>query len=155
MSGSKTWNLAGLNCSFAVIPDENRRAKYRAALQSTVPPVPPLAYTATESAYRDGGAWRAGLLSYLWDNYQHIAKTFANVTGVVVHPLDATYLAWIDVTGLGLDKPQAFFEEHGVGLSDGAQFDHPNFVRLNFACPRATLDEGLKRMLTAIDSLNA
>lgn len=153
MSGSKTWNLAGLNCSFAIIPDEARRDAFKAALQSTVPDATPLALTATESAYRDGGAWRESMSQYLWQNYQHIVEVFDGVAELNVHPLDATYLAWIDASGLGLDSAAAFFEEHGVGVSDGAQFGQPGFIRLNFACPRTTLDEGLNRMLKAVKLL--
>lgn len=155
MSGSKTWNLAGLNCSFAIIPDEARRNSFKSALQSTVPPVTGLAFTATESAYRDGGAWRESMSQYLWQNYQHIVQVFDDVAELDVHPLDATYLAWIDASGLGVDNAAEFFEEHGVGLSDGAQFGEPGFVRLNFACPRATLETGLKRMLSAVNSRTA
>ncbi len=153
MSGSKTWNLAGLNCSFAIIPDADRREAFKNALQSTVPPVPPLAYVATEAAYRDGGPWRESMSQYLWQNYQHIQERLANVAELTLHPLEATYLAWIDASALGLESPQAFFEEHGVGLSGGEQFGQPSFVRLNFACPRATLDEGLNRMIKAISAL--
>jgi len=153
MSGSKTWNLAGLNCSFAVIPDEGRRDAFKAALQSSVPNVAPLAYTATEAAYRDGGPWRESLLQYLWQNYEHIAATLADVPELIVHPLDATYLAWIDATGLGHQNPAELFEAFGVGLSGGDSFGQPGYVRMNFACPRATLDEGLNRMLKAVESI--
>ena len=155
MSGSKTWNLAGLNCSFAIIPDEARREAFKEAAKSIVPPVPPLAFTATESAYRDGGAWRESLGQYLWQNYQRIVKVLDSVPTLNVHPLDATYLAWIDATALGVESAAEFFEEHGVGLSDGAQFGQPGFVRLNCACSRTTLDEGLTRMLKAVETLNA
>ncbi len=155
MSGSKTWNLAGLNCSFAVISDAARREAFTAAVQSTVPPVPPLAYTATLSAYRDGGPWRESLLHYLWNNYEHIVHRLAEVPELSVHPLEATYLAWIDASELGVQDVQGFFEEHGVGLSGGAPFGQERFIRLNFACPRATLDKGLNRMLEAIETLRA
>ena len=150
MSGSKTWNLAGLNCSFAIIPDETRRDAFKSALDSTVPPVPTLAFTATESAYRDGGAWRESMSQYLWQNYQHIVEVFSDIPELTVHPLDATYLAWIDASSLNVENAAEFFEEHGVGLSDGAQFGQAGFVRLNFACPHTILDEGLNRMLAAV-----
>ncbi len=153
MSGSKTWNLAGLNCSFAIIPDAEKRDAYKNALHSTVPAVPPLAFAATEAAYTQGGPWRESLLTYLWQNYEHIVQRFADVAEITVHPLDATYLAWIDANNLNVENPQVFFESFGVGLSDGDQFGQPGFVRLNFACPRATLEEGLNRMMTAVESL--
>lgn len=155
MSASKTWNLAGLNCSYAIIPDPTRREAFKAAVQSTVPPVPPLAYVATEAAYLHGGTWRAAANEYLWANYQYLVERLANVPELHVHPLDATYLAWIDATNLPVDNAAEFFEQHGVGLSDGAQFDHAGFIRLNFACPRETLGKGIDRMLAAIKTLTS
>jgi cystathionine beta-lyase len=66
-----------------------------------------------------------------------------------MNPIEATYLAWIDVRGLGLAQPAAHFEAHGLGLSDGADFGAPGWLRLNFGCPRHTLEAALKRFLTA------
>lgn len=63
--------------------------------------------------------------------------------------VEATYLAWIDVRELGLANPAAHFEAHGLGLSDGADFGAPGWLRLNFGCPRSTLDEALKRFSNA------
>ena len=79
-----------------------------------------------------------------------IAEHVAAMDGLALEPLQATYLAWIDASGLGLDDPQEWFERHGAGLSSGAQFGQPGHLRLNFACPRATLVEGLERMHAAI-----
>ena len=155
MSASKTWNIAGLNCSFAIVPDEARRERFRGACRSIVPPVPPLAYTATEAAYRDGGPWRAALLDYLAGNLKLIRASLADVDGLELQPLQATYLAWIDATALGLDDAQGYFETEGVGLSSGEQFGEPGHLRMNFACPRATLAEGLERMRAAVGKLHA
>ena len=149
MSASKTWNIAGLNCSFAVIPDETLRARFREGARGFVPPVPPLAYEATRAAYAEGGPWRAALLEYLRGNLALIAERVAAMPGLRLEPLQATYLAWIDATALGLDDAQAWFEERGAGLSAGEQFGQAGFLRLNFACPRATLTEGLERMAKA------
>jgi cystathionine beta-lyase len=153
MSGSKTWNIAGLNCSFAIISDPDVRARFEQSRQSIVPMVPPFAFEATLAAYRDGDAWRQELLAYLAGNYDHLKKTLNSLPGLHVEPIQATYLAWIDATGLGLDNAQVFFEEHGVGLSSGEQFGQPGYVRLNFACSRQTLDEGIRRMQSAVQSL--
>ena len=78
------------------------------------------------------------LASFLKDNLPAIRLT----------PCDATYLAWLDVSALKLDNPGQFFEQHGLGLADGAQYGAPagKFVRLNFGCPRATLTKALARM---------
>ena len=60
-------------------------------------------------------------------------------------PLEATYLAWIDLSDLDLPNPGTYLESHGLGLSDGAPFGGPGFVRFNFACPRTLLERGLAR----------
>jgi cystathionine beta-lyase len=70
--------------------------------------------------------------------------------GLRTTPVEATYLAWIDATALGIEDPAAFFEAAGVGLSNGADFGAPGFVRLNFGCTHATLDQALGRMAAAV-----
>jgi cystathionine beta-lyase len=154
MSGSKTWNIAGLNCSFAIIKNEDLRDRFRATCQSIVPMVPPLAYEATMAAYRDAGQWRQDLLDYLAGNYAYIQEAVGAIKGLKVETIQATYLAWIDATGLGLEDTQGFFEEHGVGLSSGEQFGQPQYIRLNFACPRDTLEQGIDRMKAAVATLS-
>jgi cystathionine beta-lyase len=64
--------------------------------------------------------------------------------------VEATYLAWIDTRATGIENPGRFFEEAGVGLSNGADFDAPGFVRLNFGCSRSLLKEALQRMERAL-----
>ncbi len=150
MSGSKTWNLAGLNTSFAIISNPAVREAFCAAAKSIVPLVPPLAYVATEAAYKDAQEWRSKLLDYLAGNFELISREVAAMPGLSLEPLSATYLAWIDATELGMDNTQQFFEENGVGLSSGEQFGQPQYLRLNFACPRSVLKEGLARMAKAL-----
>jgi len=154
MSGSKTWNIAGLNCSFAIISNPELRERFRKFSQSIISPVPPLAYTATQAALRDGGPWRQELLQYLAGNLDCIRSELADVPSLKVEPIQATYLAWIDARGLGLEDTQGFFEDHGVGLSSGEQFGQSQYLRMNFACPRATLLEGLSRMKAAVATLS-
>jgi len=153
MSGSKTWNIAGLNCSFAIIKNEELRKQFNAAKQSIVSGVPPLAYTATLAAYRDAGQWRSELLDYLAANFEYIQTELSGVEGLTVEPIQATYLAWIDATGLNLEDTRGYFETHGVGLSSGEEFGQSQFLRLNFACPREILEEGIRRMKIAVESL--
>ena len=105
------------------------------------------------AAYRDGGAWRKELLTYLAGNLDYIHSELASVPGLTVEPIQATYLAWIDASSLELDDTQGFFEQHGVGLSSGEQFGQPHYIRLNFACPRNMLEEGIRRMRMAVESL--
>ena len=154
MSQSKTYNLAGMNCAYAIIPDPVLRKQYSDACFEVMPGVTTLAYESARAAFESGGPWRAALLDYLRDNYTLVADTLNAVPGLSVERCDATYLAWIDATGLGLNDAAAFFEERGVGLSGGEQFGQSGFVRLNFACPRAMLQTGLDRMVEAVSRLN-
>jgi cystathionine beta-lyase len=117
-----------------------------------VPHLNLFAYTAAESVYRDGAPWRAALLDYLRGNRDLVEREIAAMPGLSITHVEATYLAWIDARGTGIDNPGHFFEEAGVGLSNGADFAAPGFVRLNFGCPRALLKEALHRMHTALDA---
>ncbi len=155
MSASKTWNLAGLNISFAIISNSYMREQFVNTCQSVVPMTAPLALIATEAAYTSGEEWRQSLLTYLWDNYKKIETEIDTIPGLALEPLQATYLAWIDASGLGIDNVQGFFEEHGVGLSSGEQFGQPNYVRLNFACPASLLNDALQRIRAAVTTLKS
>jgi cystathionine beta-lyase len=150
MSPSKTFNLPGLGCAFAVIADEQLRRKFKQAKAGIVPGVNLLGYVAALAAYRDGSEWHAALLSYLRGNRDLVAATVDQMPGLSMTRVEATYLAWIDTREAGIEDPVKFFENAGVGLADGAQFGGPGFVRMSFACPRATLKEALARMRRAL-----
>jgi len=158
MAPSKTFNIPGLGCAFAIIPDARLRRDFRSAMHGIVPHVNTLGLVACEAAYRAGGPWRTASADFLRGNARRVEAAVAAMPGLAMTPVEATYLAWIDARELcqqwGTDKPQRFFEAAGVGLSDGADFgvagEADGFVRLNFACPRATLDAALARMHTAI-----
>jgi cystathionine beta-lyase len=151
MAPSKTYNLPGLGCSFAVISDQDLRRQFKRAMAGIVPHVNTMGLVAAQAAYRDGGHWHAALLDYLRGNRDRVAAFVEQQPGLSMTSVEATYLAWIDVRDLGLDKPVEFFEKAGVGLSDGADFDGPGFVRLNFGCPRSLLDKALERMKRAVE----
>lgn len=154
MAPSKTWNIPALYCAFAVIPDAALRRRYRHAMRGIVPHVNVLGMVAAEAAYRDGDGWRQALLAYLRGNRERVVAAVESLPGLAMTVPEATYLAWIDCRAMmaarGVDNPTAFFEAAGVGLSDGAVFGAPGFLRLNFGCPRATLDEALARMARAL-----
>jgi cystathionine beta-lyase len=154
LAPSKTYNLPGLSCSFAVIPDRELRKTFRRTMQGIVPHVNTFGYTAALAAYRDSEDWRLALIEYLKRNRDLVEDFTARTPGIGMHHVEATYLAWIDARSLGLDNPAAFFENAGAGLSDGRDFGFPGFVRLNFGCPRSTLTQALDRMGNAIDKLN-
>jgi cystathionine beta-lyase len=151
MSPSKTFNLPGLGCAFAVIPDEKLRRRFVQAKSGIVPLVNALGFVAAEAAYLDCADWHAGLLEYLRGNRETVARAIAHMPPLSMAPLEATYLAWIDVRSADLPNPVRFFEDAGVGLQDGIEFDGPGFVRLNFGCRRSLLEEALNRMKSAMD----
>lgn len=150
MAPSKTWNVPGLFCAFAIIPDPGLRRRFVQAMRGIVPAVNVMGLVAAEAAYREGASWRAELLDYLRGNRDLVESSVATMGPLAMTAVEATYLAWIDCTALGEPDPVAFFERAGVGLADGAAFGAPGFVRLNFGCPRAVLDEALGRMKNAL-----
>lgn len=150
LAPSKTFNIPGLGCSFAVIPNPKLRSDFRNAIGRIVPHVNVLGYTAAEAAYRDGDEWRKALMDYLRGNRDLVLEVVGRMPGLAITPVEATYLAWIDTRNSGIEHPGRFFEEAGVGLSDGADFGATGFVRLNFGCARSLLLEGLRRMELAL-----
>lgn len=153
MAPSKTFNIAGLQASFAIIPNEKLRHNFKATMGSMVGGVNLLGITAMKAAYQEGDAWLEGLRSYLAENLQMVQAFVAKNPKLKLLSQDATFLAWIDTSKLGVQSPYEFFLSFGVGLSDGQPFGNKNFVRLNFGTQKATLEEILKRMQMAMDSL--
>ena len=156
MAPSKTFNLPGLKCAVAIIPDAPLRARFVAAAADLVAKIGVLGYTGAVAAYREGDAWLELLLRYLAANRDFLVRQVrATLPGVAVAPPEATYLAWLDCRGAGLPggDPWTFFLERAkVALNDGRTFGPggEGFVRLNFACPRPLLTEGLDRMARAL-----
>lgn len=150
LAPSKTYNIPGLGCSFAVISNPQLRRSFKQAMGRIVPHVNTLGLTAAEAAYRHGEPWRQELLAYLRGNRDLVMQAVAAMPGLTMAPVEATYLAWIDTRARGIAAPGRFFEDAGVGLSDGKDFGAPGFVRLNFGCPRPLLVEALQRMRLAL-----
>ncbi len=151
MSPSKTFNLPGLNFAFAVVADEALRRRLLRPSEGLLPFPGCFAVAAAEAAYRDGGAWHAGLLDYLRGNRDALEAFVATeLPRVRMTHVEATYLAWLDVRALGLEDPAATCRAAGVALSAGAAFGDPAYLRLNFGCRRATLDEALRRLVTVL-----
>jgi cysteine-S-conjugate beta-lyase len=152
---SKTFNIPGLGCSFAVIENPALRHVFKKAMGRIVPHVNVLGLTAAEAAYRHGEPWRRELIDYLRGNRDLVTAEIAAMPGLAMTHVEATYLAWIDIRATGIANPAAFYEEAGVGLSDGADFGAPGFVRLNFGCSRTLLAEALRRMRAALTEKNS
>jgi cystathionine beta-lyase len=153
MAPSKTFNIPGLGCAFAIIPESRLRQGFRHAMQGIVPHVNALGLVATEAALTLCDDWQAALLDYLRDNLRAVERAVASVPGLDMLPVEATYLAWIDAREFaaehGIANAARWFEQHGLGLSDGAEFGAPGFVRLNFGTRRALLEEALARLRLA------
>lgn len=149
MAPSKTFNIPGLGCAFAVIPDAALRRRFLRAMDGIVPHVNVLGLAACEAAYRDCTDWHRELIAYLAGNRDLVETTVNTIPGIKMSHVEATYLALIDVRSLGLAQPAAHFEAHGLGLSDGADFGAPGWLRLNFGCPRSRLEEALRRFKQA------
>ena len=152
LAPSKSYNIPGLGCSFAVISDPELRRGFKAAAGRIVPHVNLLGFTAAEAAYRRGESWRQALLAYLRGNRDLVTEVVGAIPGLYTTHVEATYLAWIDTRGAGIADPAKFFQGAGVGLSNGAEFDAPGFVRLNFGCSRTLLVEALRRMKAAVEN---
>jgi cystathionine beta-lyase len=154
MAPSKTFNIPGLGCAFAVIQDPVLRQRFNGAMQGIVPHVNTLGYVAAAAAYGQSADWHAALLRTLRQNRDRVEAAVGGMRGLCMTHVEATYLAWIDARGLGVPDPQAFFEAAGVGLSDGREFGLPGWLRLNFGCPPALLESALERMRRACPALN-
>jgi cystathionine beta-lyase len=150
-SPSKTYNTAGIGLAWALIPDPALRRRFRAAAQRLVPEPSCFGFTALKAIFEDGEPWRQALLAQLRHNRDRASAALDGLGLAHTHP-QATYLTWIDARALATEVGNAahFFEQHGVGLSDGADFGRPGFLRLNFASPPSLLEAALGRMATAL-----
>jgi cystathionine beta-lyase len=156
MAPSKTYNLAGLQCSFAIIQNEQLRKRFRAADKGLMAHLNLLGCTAAVAAYSQGQTWLDDLLIYLTGNRDFaVAFIREHMPNIRVTQPEGTYLAWLDCTQHpALSRPYQFFlKQAHVALSDGSQFGAPGqgHVRLNFGCPRAVLLEALERMRKALE----
>ncbi|MBB6024185.1 cystathionine beta-lyase [Paenibacillus sp. JGP012] len=149
MSPSKTFNMAGLMFSNVIIPNKGLRDIWQARHYGFKNP---LSIAATQAAYEHGDAWLRQLKLYLDDNFAYVDEYVKqHLPLAVFHIPDATYLAWIDITPYApkdVSLPLFFAEQAGVLLEDGGMFvaNGEGYIRLNLACPRSILKEGLSRI---------
>ena len=158
MAPSKTFNVAGLQCSFAIIQNAALRKTMTHIHTGLVHGLNVLGYVGALAGYCDGQPWLDAVLRYLEANRDFLADyVAANLPGVTMSRPEGTYLAWLDCREAGIPgDPHEFFLQHAkVALNDGATFGTggEGFVRLNFGCPRATLEEGLDKMRAALLTL--
>lgn len=149
MSPSKTFNIAGLGASVAIIPNEDLRKQFNRVREGIVPAVDILALTAATAAWRDGEPWLQELRPYLRNNRDRLAQAIGEINGLEMNSPEATYLAWVDASALPVDNPTQMFHKAGLGFSPGADFGEAKYVRINFGCTSALLEQCIQRMNTA------
>jgi len=155
---SKTYNIAGLSCSVVIAENPELRRRIDAPREDLVGIPNIFGMLAAQAAYSQGDPWLAELLEYLTANRDYVVRYVAErLPGIHCGTPEATYLAWLDCHAAGIPgNPYKFFlKEARVALSDGRHFGPggEGFVRLNFGCPRSTLEAALDRMGAAMERL--
>lgn len=152
-SAAKAFNMPALNAAFAVIPNAQLRKDFERTKLHTVPNLYKQGADATLAAFSESKPWLEGLLVYLRANHAYLQQEIDGIPGLRLRPQQATYLAWIDYSDLGVENFAAILEEHGVGIIEASVFMGENHIRLNFATQRARLEEAVQRIKAAVLSL--
>ncbi len=156
---TKAFNIAGLQIANIIVKDRNKRERIDRAINiHEVCDVNPFGVIATEAAYTEEGAeWLRQLNTYLFANYQFLCDFFSkHFPSLEVVKLEGTYLVWVDCSSLGKSSTEIVnnLYRHGVWMNDGVMYGENQgaFIRINIACPRKILEEGLLRMEKALHS---
>ncbi len=157
-SPSKNFNIAGLQIANIVCSDEETRRRIDRVINIyEVCDVNPFGPIALKAAYNESEQWLDGLNRYLWDNYQLVKHDFAaRLPKAEVIKLEGTYLAWVDISALGLSADEAtekLLHEGKVYVSSGTLYGAKagrNYLRLNLACPRSVLQQALDRIVEVL-----
>lgn len=157
---SKTFNLPGLQCANVFVPDRGLREELaRQYERNLFPLVNLLGMVAAEAAYAHGEPWLEELITYLRGNHAHFARSVNSATSKVrVLPADSLYLAWMDCRGLGMDAEtldRFMLTRARLWLDKGQKFgfEGHGYMRVNLGCPRSTVDEAVRRLITAVEGL--
>lgn len=159
MSASKTFNLAGLDTAFLVIPNEKLRNRFMEVKRHVLPGGNIFGTVALKAAFAHGDEWLDALLDYLQDNLTFLTEYFEkNIPQIRVIRPEGTYLVWLDCRSLGMDADAlaAFMNQKArVGLDHGIAFGPggAGFERINIACPRAILRQALGRIERAVKQI--
>ncbi len=155
---SKTFNIAGIVSSYAIVPDAGLRERFYGWLQANELNEPTIfSPIATVAAFTQGDEWRRAMLSYVQDNIDYVID-FCREHLPAIRPLrpQASFLVWLDCRALGLDHDaliDLFVNKARLALNDGEMFGPggQGFMRLNVGCPRAILTEALTRLTIALN----
>ena len=156
MAPSKTYNIAGLHASVAVVQDEELRSQVKGYMQYLISSPGVLSLVAAKAAYEHGDEWLREQIAYLQKNRDLIGEAIDRgmLPGISWSKPEGTFLAWLDCRGLGVegDLQQFFMENAKVCMNDGCTFGEAGegFLRLNFGCTQAVLQQALEKMSEAI-----
>jgi cystathionine beta-lyase len=158
MAPSKTFNIAGLECGYAIIKSAWLRNSWKDFSSGLIPGVNIMGHAAALAALTEGHDWLDQVLTYLQGNRDYLREFLREqMPSIRMSRVEATYLGWLDSRGAGIAKNASeFFLNHArVALNDGEEFGKggTGFVRLNFACPRQRLVEALDRMKAALEKV--
>ncbi|MEA2101909.1 MAG: PatB family C-S lyase [Thermodesulfobacteriota bacterium] len=159
VSPSKTFNLAGLGTSVAIIPDPGLKKAFTNQTNGIMPMANPFGLAALEAAYRYGDEWLEELMAYLEKSLDFLMAYFAQrIPDITPIRPEGTYLVWLDCSRLGMDDEtlkRFFMEKCGLGLDNGPIFgpSGSGFQRINIACPRSRLEQALEGIEKAIKDL--
>lgn len=159
ISPSKAFNLVGLQIANIVAADGDIRRRIDRAINiNEVCDVNPFGVEALIVAYNEGAEWLDALRKYLWENFRYLVMYLAeHLPELTVVPLEGTYLAWIDCRALSVGSErmaQRLMDEARLMVNPGMLYGPggEGFIRLNFACPRALLTDGLERLTGILKS---
>jgi cysteine-S-conjugate beta-lyase len=160
ISGTKTFNLAGLQASTVVFPDAHKKQVFDHYWQCMdIHRNNAFSLTAMEAAFTGGEEWLGQLLPYISANFDFVVDACRRrIPRIRTYAPDATYLMWLDCRGLGLDNDQLhdfMIRQAKLGLNDGRDFGRSltGYMRLNAACPRSVLEEAMDRLERAVNAL--
>ncbi len=157
-SPSKSFNTAGLQIANIICKDDEIRRRIDRVINIfEVCDVNPFGPVALKAAYNESEEWLDELNEYIWGNYQLLKETFAQqLPSLKVTRLEGTYLAWVDISSLGMTSDavtKKLLKEGHVFVSNGTLYGKEageGFIRINLACPRAVLKEGLSRIVKTL-----
>lgn len=155
-SPSKAFNIAGLQIANIIAPlTDMRKAIDRAININEVCDVNPFGVIALQEAYRNGADWLSALNEYLYANYLFLRSFLRRRMPMLrICDSESTYLAWIDIRALGMtaDEVEERGKRYGVWVNAGTLYGGQGYIRINYACPRKRLEEGLERLCSALTS---
>ena len=150
MSASKTYNMPGVSCAYAIIESKELRDKFIKTKDGIVPYVNIFGYYATATAYSECGKWLKELIEYLKINKELLITELSSL-GFGTSNIESTYLAWINCNSFG-ENYMNIFKNAGIAVSDGKEFGLPGYIRFNFAVPRIRLINAIEQLKNVISN---